>query len=224
MLYIFRLAVDTFSKAANAITQFLTGRYFQPIAASSVTSPIMKNIVILGGSYAGITVAHKVLKQAASIGSLKVTLVSPNSHHYVNMASARGAVPDEFADEQLFQLIAPGFAQYPSSQFEFIIASAESLDIKAKKVEISSVTGHTWLEYDILVLATGTRTKESSPFKGVGSTEATKAALHDLQKQIEKAKTIVVGGAGVTGVEVAGETKYRYKGSKEITLVSMPMS
>ncbi|RFU35494.1 hypothetical protein B7463_g854, partial [Scytalidium lignicola] len=215
-----RYAANTFQQVIKTTFHFLTGYHFQQIQDPIVASRTMKNIVILGGSYAGITAAHGLLKQVAKIGSFKITLVSPNTHHYGNMASARGIVPEQFADETLFQPIAPGFAKYPSSQFEFIVASAESLDVVAKKVEISSATGHATLEYDYLILATGTRTAESTPFKGLGSTEATKAALHDFQAQVKRAKTIVVAGAGVTGVEVAGELGYSYGQSKEIILLS----
>ncbi|KAH8821346.1 hypothetical protein F5884DRAFT_688547 [Xylogone sp. PMI_703] len=180
----------------------------------------MKNIVILGASYAGITTAHGILKHSSKAGPVKVTLVSPNTHHYGNMASARSIIPGQFDDERLFQVIAPGFAKYTNSQFEFIIGSAESLNLEAKNVRVSSDTGHVTLEYDFLVLATGSRTTEPTPFKGLGSTETTKVALHDFQSQVKNAKMIVVAGAGVTGVEVAGELGCEYGQSKKIILVS----
>lgn len=224
MLYILRKVASFFAESVALVAQFLLGLHIRQTAAPSLTPQTMKNILILGGSYAGITSAHKILKQTTQIGPFKVTLVSPNTHHFVNMASARGIVPDEFADEQLFQPIATGFARYPSSQFEHIIAYAKSLDVEAKTVEISGVTVHATLAYDILIIATGTRTEEPTPFKGLGSTETTKAALHNLQTQVARAKTIVIAGAGVTGVEVAGELKYRYKESKEIILVSIYIS
>jgi NADH dehydrogenase FAD-containing subunit len=215
MVYILHLASNVF--------HFFTGHYFQQTADPILSSKpqTMKNIVILGGSYTGITAAHGILKQASKTGPFMVTLVSPSTHHYGNMAAARGILPDQFTDDQLFVPIAPGFAQYPKSQFEFVVASAESLDVKAKTVGISTATGHkTTLSYDYLILATGTRTKEPTPFKGLGPTETTKAALHDFQARVAKAKKIVVAGAGITGVEVAGELGYWHP-SKEIVLVSI---
>jgi NADH dehydrogenase FAD-containing subunit len=215
MVYILHLVSNIF--------HFFTGHYFQQPADPTLTSKsqTMKNIVILGGSYAGITAAHGILKQHLKTRPFKVILVSPSTHHYGNMAAARGILPDQFTDDQLFVPIAPGFTQYPKSQFEFILASAESLDVKAKTVEISTSAGHkTILSYDYLILATGTRTTEPTPFKGLGSTETTKAALHDFQARVAKAKKIVVAGAGITGVEVAGELGY-WSPSKEIILVSI---
>jgi NADH dehydrogenase FAD-containing subunit len=73
----------------------------------------MKNIVILGGSYAGISTAHRLLKQAGKTGNCKVILVTPNTHMYWSLASARGLVPGQLSDEQLFQPIADGFKKYP---------------------------------------------------------------------------------------------------------------
>jgi heterodisulfide reductase subunit A-like polyferredoxin len=204
-----------------AISIFFTGHYFEYTSNTSLTSRAMKNIVILGGSYAGISAAHAILKQATKAGPLKITLVSPNTHAYGNMAAARGLVPGEFTDDTLFRPILPGFTQYSSSQFEFILASAKNLDVKAKTVRISSATGSSSLQYDYLVLATGSRTKETTPLKGLGSTEETKAALHEYQGQVEKAKRIVVAGAGVTGTETAGELAYKYGLSKEMILVSI---
>lgn len=220
---LFRLpTMDYILHLATNIFHFFTGHYFQQTADPILSSKSqnMKNIVLLGGSYAGITAAHGILKQAAKIGPFKITLVSPSTHHYGNMASARGIVPDQFTDEQLFVPIAPGFAQYPSTRFEFILASAESLDVGAKTIRISSATGKATLQYDFLILATGSRTTEPTPFKGLGPTEATKTALHDFQARVRRAKKIVVAGAGITGVEVAGELGY-YGHSKKIILVSI---
>ncbi|MCJ1328911.1 hypothetical protein MMC10_005588 [Thelotrema lepadinum] len=180
----------------------------------------MKNIVILGGSYAGISTAHRILKQATKLGPFKITLVSPNTHFYWNMASPRGIVPGQITEEKLFLPIAPGFQRHPPGRFEFILASAESLDVEAKKVEISGSTGNQTLDYDFLILATGSHTRGGTPFKGLGSTEATKEALHDFQARVKNAESIVVAGAGVTGVEVAGELAFEYGRQKKIILLA----
>lgn len=181
----------------------------------------MKNIVILGGSYAGIGTAHRLLKQGANAEPFKISLVSPNTHLYWSMASPRAVVPGQFHDEKLFQPIATGFDQYPAGQFELILGSAESIDFEARKVEISGPTGGKILEYDFLVLATGSKSEVGTPFKSLGSTKATKDALHEFQARVKKAKTIVIAGAGVTGVEFAGELAFEYGKEKEIILVCL---
>jgi NADH dehydrogenase FAD-containing subunit len=185
----------------------------------------MKNIIVLGGSYAGIGTIHRILKQTTQADAFKITLVSPNTHLYWNMASPRGLIPGQLTDDQLFQPIAGGFKQYSDAGvFEFIVGSAESLDVEAKKVMIAGPTGNTSLEYDFLILATGSRTKEQTPFKMIGSTKDTKDILHDYQERVKKAKTIVVAGGGVTSVEIAGELGFEYGLGKEIILVSSQIS
>ena len=134
------------------------------------------------------------------------------------MASPRGVVPGQLADENLFQPIAAGFNKYSAKQFEFILAKAESLDVGAKKVGISS--GKT-LDYDYLIIATGSHTRGHTPFKGLGTTEETRDVLHDFQSEVKNSKTIVIAGAGVTGVETAGELAFEYGRGKEIILVSL---
>jgi NADH dehydrogenase FAD-containing subunit len=210
----------------------ITADYFQRIDQySNITAvePLkMKNVVILGGSYAGVSTAHRILKQATKSATaaapFKITLVSPNSHFYWSMASPRGILPGQLSDEQIFQPIATGFKQYPASRFEFVLAHATALDFDGKAVTISDGSSGQAvarvLDYDYLILATGSHTRIKTPFKGLGSTEATKTALHDFQARIEKAKTIVVAGGGVTGVEAAGELAFQYGPQKEIILVS----
>ena len=212
-------AANAFQQIISAVFHFFTINYFRRSAfGSAFPSGTMTHIVVLGGSYAGISTAHRILKQAAKIGPLKVTLVSPNTHFYWSMASPRGVVPGQIADEKLFQPIAAGFSKYSAAQFEFILAKAEKLDVEAKTVAIS--TGET-LKYDYLIVATGSRTRAHTPFKGLGTSEETRDALHDFQSEVKEAKTIVIAGAGVTGVEAAGELAFEYGREKKIVLVRM---
>jgi apoptosis-inducing factor 2 len=228
------------------IFHFITANYFQETPNLSLASRKMKNIVILGGSYAGISTAHRLLKHVGKTAPFKITLVSPNTHFYWSMAAARGLVPGQISDEQLFRPIAEGFEQYPvrifsfplflslplsstltdsklvqANQFKFVLGSAESVNVEAKHVGISGSTGASTLDYDFLIIATGSRAKGDAPFKGVGSTEDTKAARNGFHVRVEKARTIVVAGGGVTGCETAGELAYEYGREKEIIFVGL---
>lgn len=183
----------------------------------------LKNIVILGGSYAGVSTAHRLLKQSAKAGtSIRITLVSPNTHVYWNIASIRAIVPGGFPDEKVFASIAAGFKQYPAENFDFVVGTAEELDVENKKVVVSKDGGRSNLDYDFLVLATGSRTKEDSPFKGKGSYQESLDMLHEWQSKVKNAESIYVAGAGATGVETAGELGFAYGTTKKITLVSHP--
>lgn len=219
-----------------AVFHWLTGYYFQPAALDSSTagSAPTKNIVIVGGSFSALHTAHRILKNAKSVlggngGKVKfrVTLVSRDSHFYWNIASPRAIIPGQFTDAQTSQPIAEGFRKYSEAgQFEFVLASITGLDAESKRIELVGVGGDgdeqdiRTLGYDFLVLATGASQKLSEvPFKSMGSTEATMAALHDMQNRIGGAKTVMVVGAGPTGVETAAEIKFAYGDKKEVILV-----
>lgn len=178
-----------------------------------------QTVVILGASYAGITIAHKLLKiTKLAVPGLKVILVNPSTHFYWNLASVRAIVPGLIKDDELFQDIAQGF-QYAGASFEFVLGSAESLDIEKKSVSISTPNGVRNLIYDKLVLSTGSRTDGKAPWKAVGAYEEMLDELHAVQSKVASAKSIVIGGAGPTGVEIAGELGCEYNGKKEVTLV-----
>jgi apoptosis-inducing factor 2 len=186
----------------------------------------MKTIIILGGSFAGVSIAHRILKQSTKSGSsVKVVLVSPNTHVYWSVAAPRALIPGQFASEKLFKSITEGFKQYSSNQFEFVLGFAQSLDPAARKVGVSTGSEEQkTLDYDFLIIATGSRNKEGNvgatiPFKGLDSTEATKTALESIQGAVERSKTIVISGAGPTGVETAGELAFEYGTKKKIILV-----
>ena len=171
----------------TSVFHFFTAYYFQETPPNpSLKSLAMKNIVILGASHAGASTAHRILKQASKTAPFKITLVSPNTDIYWNMAAPRAAIR-VYGDEKVFQPIAPGFKQY-GDKFESVVGTAQSLDVQAKTVGLAD--GKT-LEYDFLILSTGSRTKEVTPFKGLGSTEETKKALHTFREKVKESKTIV---------------------------------
>jgi NADH dehydrogenase FAD-containing subunit len=174
----------------------------------------MKHIVILGASYAGVGTAHRIFKQTSNDAAFKITLVSPNTDIYWNMAAPRAAA-GVYGDEKVFQPIAPGFKQY-GDNFKFIIGTAQSLDFQNKTVGLAD--GKT-IKYDFLILATGSRTKAVTPFKGLETTEKTKEALNELRQKVKQSSTIVIAGGGATGIEFAGELAFEYGSQKHIHLV-----
>lgn len=180
----------------------------------------MKTILILGGSFAGISTAHRLLKQQPK-GSIKIILVSPNTHAYWIIASPRAMIAGQIPEEKVFMSIATGFQQYSSSQFQFVVGTAELLDTDAKNVKIATEGGYKTIGYDIAILATGSSMKSDLPFKPKGSTDVMKGEIRKYQRLISNANNIVVGGAGVTGVETAGELAFEYRSSKTVTLVSL---
>ncbi|KAI1660882.1 FAD/NAD(P)-binding domain-containing protein [Daldinia decipiens] len=181
-----------------------------------------KTIVVLGGAYAGVGVAHRLLKYTKPhVKDLKVILVSKDSHFYWNMASVRAIVPGTLKEEQYSQPIEKGFAKYPADSFEFIVGSAEGVDITDKTVKVSTRDGERVLNYDHLVLATGTRAVDGTmPWKSNGTHEQVTGLVTQIQDKVKTAKHIVVAGAGSTGVEAAAEIAFEYGKEKEVILLS----
>ncbi|KAL2010375.1 hypothetical protein VTN00DRAFT_6182 [Thermoascus crustaceus] len=178
-----------------------------------------RQIVILGASITGLGVAHKLLKHTYPLTQdFKVTLVSPSDHIYWNLASVRGIVPGQFKDDDLFQPFLPGFDRYPKESFEFILGTAHKVDLSSNTVLVNDGRE---IRYDHLVVATGASYKDGMPWKPLKDHQSTLDALHDLQSKVAAAKTIVIGGGGATGSEVAGEIAFEYyQKGKEVTIVT----
>ncbi|KAI1071151.1 hypothetical protein LB507_009555 [Fusarium sp. FIESC RH6] len=180
-----------------------------------------KTVVILGAGWAGLPLAHKLLKYTLpKIPSLKVILVSPNSHFFWNVAATRGIIPDAIPDQQLFLPIEPGFEQYSEKNFEFVLGKAYGVhpDLNTVRVICNDSSGRE-IKYDELVIATGSCLASGLPLKPIGTHQETVSAWKELKGQVGNAKSIVVAGAGATGSEVAGELAARYGSSKDITLI-----
>ncbi|EMT66633.1 Apoptosis-inducing factor 2 [Fusarium odoratissimum] len=180
-----------------------------------------KHIVTIGGSFASVRTAHKFLQgmQNKNAGSYKVTMISRDSHFFWNLAMPRAIIPGTIPDDNLFQAIAPGFTKY-GDKFELIVGTATGIDINNKQVKVYKAGQETFISYDYLLIGTGSSTKAESPFKSRGSTDATRDYVHAYQKGVGEAHSIIVAGAGPTGVEVAGELADYYGNKKDITLVS----
>lgn len=183
----------------------------------------MKTIVILGGGVAAAplirqTMVNTVMKR----DDLKLVVVTPTTHFQWPIAMPRVVVPGQLADAKVLIPLEPTFKEYPASKFEFVLGKATSLDPTSNLVVVALNSGGTQsVSYDALIIATGARAREDMPWKSLGTTEETKAKLHSLQEQIKNAKTIVVAGGGLTGVETAGELGFEYakSGQKEVILI-----
>ncbi|KAL8396509.1 hypothetical protein RB594_009932 [Gaeumannomyces avenae] len=187
-----------------------------------------KTVVILGGAYAGLHVAHYVLKNHKTA---KVILVSKNSHFYWNMASVRAIVPGQVKEEQMLQPLSAALSRYPAERWELVVGSAEASDFAAKTVTVAVASAENagdtvsrTLTYDQLVLATGARcagdASDAVPWKASGTHEELAATLRVTADRVAAASHIVVAGGGSTGVEVAAELGFEFGKTKEIVLVT----
>jgi len=192
------------------------------ISVLVVPVSMAKTVVILGAGWAGLPLAHKLLKYSLpkAKDGLKVFLVSPSSHFHWNLAAVRGVIPGATPDDQLFLPVEPGFAKYSAENFEFVPGKAERLDPERNTIELARNDGTHALSPTINSSSLpAPRSAATCPSNPSAHTKRTLTALHSLQKQIDVAKSIVVAGAGPTGVETAGELAAAYGGQKDIMLI-----
>jgi NADH dehydrogenase FAD-containing subunit len=183
----------------------------------------MKTIVILGAGIAAAplirqTMRNVVLKEK----DYNMIVVAPNTHFHWPIAMPRVIVPGQLADDKAMIDLRPFFKDYPEDKFEFVIGTASAMDPASNTVTVSPTEGGSrTINYHTIVIATGSSSKDNMPWKAMGSTEETKQRVHDLQKQIESAKTIVIVGGGQTGTETAGELGFEYskQGRKEVYFI-----
>lgn len=172
------------------------------------TQMARKQIVVLGGSYGGVSTAHNVLKHIIpglpDSSSYQVVLVSASSQAMCRPACPRAIISDEMFDQdKLFVSIPQQFEQY-THDFHFIHGTATEVDHEQRKVSVMVSGAVESLEYHALVIATGASTY--SPLFGFNKDEEfLRASWNAFRQTLRTAKSIVISGGGPTGVETAGE-------------------
>ncbi|KAF2867540.1 putative AMID-like mitochondrial oxidoreductase [Massariosphaeria phaeospora] len=167
-----------------------------------------KHIVILGGSYGGVSTAHNVLKHILpslpDSSTYQVVLVSTSSHAMCRPAAPRALISDEMFDQdRLFVSIPQQFAQYKSG-FRLVNGTATELRHDQRTVSVDVAGTVEQIEYHAVVVATGSSTY--SPLFGFNRDESfLRASWIAFREALPAAKSIVIAGGGPTGVEVAGE-------------------
>jgi len=178
-------------------------------------------IVVIGGGFAGISFIKKLQKE-------KVQIVLFDRHNYhtfqplLYQVSTAGLEPDSIAYplRKIFR---------ENMDFHFRMAEVESIDTQNQNIYTSIGS----LNYDYLVIATGTRTnffgneniaENSMPMKTVPQAlnirslmlqNIEKADITTDERERKRLLNFVVAGAGPTGVELAGALAEFRKGILE---------
>ena len=179
--------------------------------AQNTADPVSKrNIVIIGGSYGGVSVAHYLLKHAipqlTGTASHRVVLVSASSHAMCRPACPRALISDDlFNQDKLFVSITTAFKQYSGSSFRFVHGTATELDHATRSLSVRLAAGNTEkIDFHALVIATGASTV--SPLLGLNrDVDYLRANWTAFRQALPAAKSIVIAGGGPTGIETAGE-------------------
>lgn len=194
------------------------------------------NVVILGGSYAGLGVAHGLLKALPGLKtqtgkSYKVTMITNSTHFWFSVGAPRAMFmpyPKDIMDS--FIPIEKGFKQYSSELFDFVHAEITGVEtdkktvlykLKNEKEEVAHTTNN--ISFDSLVIATGS--KSPSPlYSYQGSHVPTLDAYKDIQSRLSSVKSIMIVGGGTAGTETAGEIGHLHgkqtSSPKDITILS----
>ncbi|KAJ4297987.1 hypothetical protein N0V90_005886 [Kalmusia sp. IMI 367209] len=186
-----------------------------------------ETILILGGSFAGMSAAHYALKHVLPQLPKKdgttynVTIVNPSKDFFWRVAGPRVAASKVLMPyNKLFYPIEPAFA-YAKDKFTFVQGTATHVDAAGQTVSVQTATGEQRsIPYASLVIATGFTTP-SPLFTQTTDRAALEATYDAFHSQLKSAKTVVIGGAGPVGVETAGEIA-EYLNGKPGFLASAP--
>lgn len=147
----------------------------------------MVRVTVVGGGYGGITVAGGLDDVA------EVTLVEQKDQFVHHAAALRGAV-DEIWAHTIFM---------PYSR---LLKNGKVVHGEATRVEGTTVylANHDPIEADYVVLATGT-TYPYPAKHNIPTASLAKKRLEETRRNLQKARRVLLVGAGTVGIEFAGE-------------------
>jgi NADH dehydrogenase FAD-containing subunit len=184
-------------------------------------------IVILGAHHGGVNTAHYLLRhiipplsRLTPTVSYHITIVSPNTDFYWNVAAPRHLACEQLIPaSSIWFSIASAFERYDKKLIKFINGKATDLNPGTRTVLITTGSNQTQdVTYSTLVIATGS--SYASPIWQINESDAvTKAEISRIRDSLMSARTILISGGGAVGVETAGEIASRYP-SKNVTLLS----
>jgi len=184
-----------------------------PFAATDAVPA--SRILILGAGYAGLRCARDLGRSLDAPGAPEVMLVDRHRYHQIITelpVAAAGRIGSDDVALPLDQLLT-------RARVRFEQAEVEHIDLRGKQV----VTTRGALSYGTLVVAVGSTTafygvpglaEHALTLKSVEDAEAIKARVQEVVQQAARQTdegaraallSVLIGGAGLTGVELAGE-------------------
>jgi len=177
----------------------------------------MKKVLVIGGGYGGLRAIESLYKY----DDIAITLIDKNPFHYLQ-TEAYGYIAGRF-DVHEVAIDLKNWCEGFKERVTFVHSEVTSVDFEEKMV---SLMDEEKLQYDYLIIATGAKTHFFSFIEGlrensfgVKSLERAhnfRVAFEDLiYKKLRHEEAykdgelnIAVGGAGLSGVEVAAEMAY----------------
>ena len=169
-----------------------------------------KQVVILGGGYAGV---NAVLRLRVRNKKVRVTLVNERRDFIERIRNHQRAAGHNLKTHDLVRVL--------GDDITFVEGSAEKIDTQAKQVLVKTAAGLTALEYDFLVYALGS----GAGHAGTGALRINTAADAAKVKETllaEPRRSVLIVGAGLTGIELATELRDAWP-DRRITLCDRKM-
>ena len=180
-----------------------------------MTKSTPKNVVVVGGSYVGLTLAESLAK--ASSDEFRVLLVEKNSHFQHLFAFPRYALTTKVDTHK-------AFIPYQKSRLgqEGAIIQAKALNLSKDAITLDreiDLDGQKTnkIPYAALAITTGTKLSPPSTLPGSEKLDGT-AYLRKHAAQVEASNKIVIIGGGAVGVQMATDIKQLFP-EKNVTLI-----
>jgi NADH dehydrogenase FAD-containing subunit len=127
------------------------------------------NIVVLGASFAGLSVAHAFLdttlaqlRTTSAAPNYRLILISPSTHIYWNIGAPRALVAlGLIKQDDLFIPIEPGFQRHKGRPYTIIQGRAISWDNNARTVEVELLSSAAEKRYSQLSTTSGAQKRRS---------------------------------------------------------------
>ncbi len=170
-------------------------------------------VVIVGAGYGGLRAVEKLVKQK----DIEIVLIDKNPYHYLQ-TEAYGYIAGNF-DICDITVDIKSWCEGFSKDIEFIQDECIGIDTNNKAIQIKKQT----IAYDELIIATGAKTNFPSFIQGLKKyshgvkvlsrayefkTQFEEIIYKKVKNSDHKEFNIVIGGAGLSGVEIAAEMAY----------------
>ena len=164
-----------------------------------------KNVVIIGGGFAGTQLASNLAKKG-----IPFVLIDPKDHFHYTIGALRAAVHPEFIKNILIDY------RKTYGDHQFIQAKVTLASFASKKVKLDN---EEFVDFTECVFCVGSQ----GPFPGklddcVTSMSEATLRYEKFAEELDKAVNVLIVGGGAVGVELAGEIGEKYK-AKNVILV-----
>jgi NADH dehydrogenase len=174
----------------------------------------MKKVIVIGAGYGGL----RAIEGLENDSTLDITLIDKNPYHYLQTEAYAYVAGQADVGDVIIDL--DNWCNGFHSSVNFIHAEVTKIDYDTQSVELRNGKS---MVYDYIIVATGARTNFFSFIPGLAEHSHGIKSLHSaytfrkgfgdllhekIEKNTQKKLTIAIGGAGLSGVEIAAEMAY----------------